>query len=118
MREVWITAYEETQKYAGPEEEGRFYWTGIPMWSQTAFCHCQAGIIGPVLKHDDVCPVHHLVREAEAFIKGLTSGYLESYTSRDAEEPEHRGESIYRKHIVRVEDTVCQAYGLHPPEYE
>ena len=114
MRELWVSAYEVTQKYAGPEEGGWFYDVGIPLWTSPLYCYCQT----EYNEHTDYCPVQALLKQAHAFIEGLENGYLESFTSKDAEEPEHRGESIHRKHEVRVENTIPQAYGLEPPRYE
>ena len=110
---LWVNIYNVTQHYAGPEERGWFYDVGIPERSSQGLCSCPA--------HGDhwgVCPIHHLLIEAEAWIEGFKPGYLEGFISRDAEEPEYRGEAIHGRKEIREEDSPAHAYPDEQPFYE
>jgi hypothetical protein len=68
--------------------------------------------------HTSACPITHLLVEANAFIQNVDTGYDEQFISRDAEEPEHRGERVYGKGEVRIEEVVGRTYPEEWPHYE
>ena len=112
--QLWVNVYEVSQMFGGPEEGGWFFDVGIPAWSQQALCGCHELAEG----HDDTCPIHHLIVEAQKFIQGLEEGWDTQFISRDADEPEHRGERVYGKQELRVEEATGHAYPDVWPHYE
>ena len=112
--QLWVNVYEVSQMFGGPEEGGWFFDVGIPAWSQQALCGCHELAEG----HDDTCPIHHLIVEAEKFMEGLDEGWDERFISQDADEPEHRGERVYGNQELRVEKVTGHAYPDVWPHYE
>ena len=112
--QLWVNAYEISQMYGGAEEGGWFFDAGVPIWSKPGLCSCPE-----MYTHSDACPITHLVKEAEEFVEGITStGWDDQFISRDPEEPEHRGERVYGKTAVRIEEVVGRTYPDEWPHYE
>ena len=116
--QLWVNAYEVSQRFGGHEEGGWYFDEGVPIYSQQALCHCTG-----VYKHMDSghsvsCPITALLVDAKAFIQRVTTGYDEQFITRDSEEPEHRGERVYGKAEVRIEASCAKAYPEEYPHYE
>jgi len=102
--QLWVNAYEVSQRFGGHEEGGWFFDVGTPIYSQQALCHCEE------YTHAETCPITHLLVDANAFIQRVTTGWDSTFISRDPEEPEHHGERVYGKAEVRVEASCAKAY--------
>ena len=111
--QLWVNAYEISQMYGGAEEGGWFFDIGTPIWSQQALCSCDE-----MFNHVATCPITHLVIEAKTFIQGVNTGWDKQFISRDADEPEHRGERVYGKAEGRIEAAWGKAYPEEYPHYE
>ena len=111
--QYWVTVYDCVQRFGGSEEGGWYYWTGIPEWSQSGWCHCEDDG-----EHASHCPISHFLNEARIWIAGFKPGYLDSFLSGDTEESEYRGEGIYGDKEIRIETHTGHAFPDHPPHYE
>ena len=109
----WVNVYDVVQYYGGAEEGGWYYDVGIPEWSHQGLCSCPPGEA-----HRGVCPIFHLLVEAKTWIAGFKPGYLESFTSGDPEEPEHRGEAVHGRKEIKVEEQTGHAYPEEQPIWE
>lgn len=111
--QLWVNAYEISQRFGGHEEGGWFFDVGTPIWSQQALCFCPEMYV-----HANTCPITHLLVEANTFVRKLETGWDRTFISRDPEEPEHRGERVYGKVAVRIETSCAKAYPDVYPHYE
>tara|TARA_Y100000310_G_C20512930_1_gene729765 strand:- start:41 stop:403 length:363 start_codon:yes stop_codon:yes gene_type:complete len=116
--QFWVNAYEISQVYGGAEEGGWFFDVGTPIWSQQALCHCTGEYKYMDSGHSVSCPITALLVEANAFVQKLDTGWDAQFISRDPEEPEHRGERVYGKTAVRIEESPGHAYPDEYPHYE
>jgi len=115
--QLWVNAYEVSQRFGGHEEGGWFFDEGIPIYSQQALCHCEE-YTHTNSGHSVFCPITHLLVDANAFVQRVTTGWDSTFISRDSEEPEHRGERVYGKAEVRIETSCAKAYPEEYPHYE
>ena len=116
---LYVTVYEETQRYGGPEEGGWYYWEGLPMWTARGICLCLDAALGFVYgRHESHCPIKRLMLEAQAIVTAVPEGYLGSFITQDADIPEYRNEAVYGRRVLKQQEHEAREYPEVQPHYE